>query len=110
MAGTVVAATAAEAAGTVGRGFGANSGDGAGAAAAMAARGGTAMVVASTLLMFLCHKTAHYVDCRHRPRGVTVSTLDPESSDRGSNPREAFASAPLSPSADDGTAARAPLS
>ena len=24
------------------------------------------------------------------PRGVTVSTLDPESSDRGSNPREAF--------------------
>ena len=24
----------------------------------------------------------------HRPRGVTVSTLDPESSDRGSNPRE----------------------
>ena len=25
-----------------------------------------------------------------RPRGVTVSTLDSESSDRGSNPREAF--------------------
>ena len=25
------------------------------------------------------------------PRGVTVSTLDSESSDRGSNPREAFA-------------------
>ena len=25
-----------------------------------------------------------------RPRGVTVSTLDPESSDRGSNPREAL--------------------
>ena len=25
-----------------------------------------------------------------RSRGVTVSTLDPESSDRGSNPREAF--------------------
>ncbi len=25
-----------------------------------------------------------------RPRGVTVSTLDPESSDRGSNPCEAF--------------------
>ena len=24
------------------------------------------------------------------PRGVTVSTLDSESSDRGSNPREAF--------------------
>ena len=27
---------------------------------------------------------------RQRPRGVTVSTLDSESSDRGSNPREAF--------------------
>ena len=27
----------------------------------------------------------------NRPRGVTVSTLDSESSDRGSNPREAFA-------------------
>ncbi len=27
-----------------------------------------------------------------RPRGVTVSTLDSESSDRGSNPREAFSS------------------
>ena len=26
----------------------------------------------------------------NRPRGVTVSTLDSESSDRGSNPREAF--------------------
>ena len=26
----------------------------------------------------------------HWPRGVTVSTLDSESSDRGSNPREAF--------------------
>ena len=26
----------------------------------------------------------------HRPRGVTVSILDSESSDRGSNPREAF--------------------
>ena len=26
----------------------------------------------------------------HRPRGVTVSTLDSESSDRGSNPREAL--------------------
>ena len=26
------------------------------------------------------------------PRGVTVSTLDSESSDRGSNPREAFVS------------------
>ena len=26
------------------------------------------------------------------PRGVTVSTLDSESSDRGSNPREAFSS------------------
>ena len=25
-----------------------------------------------------------------RPRGVTASTLDSESSDRGSNPREAF--------------------
>ena len=25
-----------------------------------------------------------------RSRGVTVSTLDPESSDRGSNPRETF--------------------
>ena len=25
-----------------------------------------------------------------RPRGVTVSTLDSESSDRGSNPREVF--------------------
>ena len=24
------------------------------------------------------------------PRGVTISTLDSESSDRGSNPREAF--------------------
>jgi len=28
---------------------------------------------------------------RHWPRGVTVSTLDSESSERGSNPREAFA-------------------
>ena len=28
------------------------------------------------------------------PRGVTVSTLDSESSDRGSNPREAFGSPP----------------
>ena len=28
------------------------------------------------------------------PRGVTVSTLDPESSDRGSNPREAFVAYP----------------
>ena len=27
------------------------------------------------------------------PRGVTVSTLDSESSDRGSNPREAYAPA-----------------
>ena len=26
----------------------------------------------------------------NRPRGVTVSTLDSESSDRGSNPREAY--------------------
>ena len=26
----------------------------------------------------------------NRPRGVTVSTLESESSDRGSNPREAF--------------------
>ena len=26
----------------------------------------------------------------HGPGGVTVSTLDSESSDRGSNPREAF--------------------
>ena len=33
------------------------------------------------------------------PRGVTVSTLDSESSDRGSNPREAFAHfAPAMPS------------
>ena len=30
-----------------------------------------------------------------RPRGVTVSTLDSESSDRGSNPREASALLPL---------------
>ena len=29
----------------------------------------------------------------HRPRGVTVSTLDSESSDRGSNPREAYCAA-----------------
>ena len=28
------------------------------------------------------------VFCGNRPRGVTVSTLDSESSDRGSNPRE----------------------
>ena len=32
------------------------------------------------------------------PRGVTVSTLDSESSDRGSNPREAFAPGPAEPS------------
>ena len=32
------------------------------------------------------------------PRGVTVSTLDSESSDRGSNPREAFAQQLESPS------------
>ena len=31
-----------------------------------------------------------YMDKQQRPRGVTVSTLDSESSDRGSNPREAF--------------------
>ena len=30
----------------------------------------------------------------HWSRGVTVSTLDPESSDRGSNPREASCAAP----------------
>ena len=30
----------------------------------------------------------------NRPRGVTVSTLDSESSDRGSNPREAFSRKP----------------
>ena len=30
---------------------------------------------------------------KQRPRGVTVSTLDSESSDRGSNPREAFPAA-----------------
>ena len=29
------------------------------------------------------------------PRGVTVSTLDSESSDRGSNPREAFRARPF---------------
>ena len=32
-------------------------------------------------------------DTRTWPRGVTVSTLDSESSDRGSNPREAFTQA-----------------
>ena len=32
------------------------------------------------------------------PRGVTVSTLDSESSDRGSNPREAFYKLPMFPS------------
>ena len=33
---------------------------------------------------------AKFVAFLQRSRGVTVSTLDPESSDRGSNPREAF--------------------
>jgi hypothetical protein len=41
-----------------------------------------------------CHKTKlvitqRFISCNW-PRGVTVSTLDSESSDRGSNPREAF--------------------
>ena len=31
-----------------------------------------------------------HMDKQQRPRGVTVSTLDSESSDRGSNPREAY--------------------
>ena len=41
-----------------------------------------------------CHKsklmiTQRFISCNW-PRGVTVSILDSESSDRGSNPREAF--------------------
>ena len=35
------------------------------------------------------------------PRGVTVSTLDSESSDRGSNPREAFTVPTAMPSGED---------
>ena len=42
---------------------------------------------------FVVSATAYFVTRYHRPRGVTVSTLDSESSDRGSNAREAFASA-----------------
>lgn len=37
------------------------------------------------------HASGHTEDVKW-PRGVTVSTLDSESSDRGSNPREAYAS------------------
>ena len=36
------------------------------------------------MLLHVCQQAIN------RPRGVTVSTLDSESSDRGSNPREAF--------------------
>ena len=35
------------------------------------------------------------------PRGVTVSTLDSESSDRGSNPREAFTVPTAMPSGEE---------
>ena len=35
------------------------------------------------------------------PRGLTVSTLDSESRDRGSNPREALALDPLRPGPTD---------
>ena len=44
------------------------------------------------LLLFIQQQQRSYV---HRPRGVTVSILDSESSDRGSNPREAFHSSGL---------------
>ena len=45
--------------------------------------------------LVLC--SASCLDFSMWPRGVTVSTLDSESSDRGSNPREAF----MLPSNDD---------
>ena len=45
--------------------------------------------------MAICHldlrESARKTEMLTWPRGVTVSTLDSESSDRGSNPREAFA-------------------
>ena len=37
-----------------------------------------------------CKNTLRLLASWCRPRGVTVSTLNAESSDRGSNPREAF--------------------
>ena len=40
-----------------------------------------------------CYRAANIIPggrAAHRPRGVTVSTLDSESNDRGSNPREAL--------------------
>ena len=40
-------------------------------------------------LLTSCIQGLPFIACTW-PRGVTVSTLDSESSDRGSNPREAF--------------------
>ena len=49
------------------------------------------------------------LDVPIRPRGVTVSTLDSESSDRGSNPREAFYNSRLSCTAQEQCSAIANL-
>ena len=46
------------------------------------------MIPNATRMVALHHDT---IASNIWPRGVTVSTLDSESSDRGSNPREAFA-------------------
>ena len=43
-------------------------------------------------LSHVCHHEASFLAFSIRSRGVTVSTLDSESSDRGSNPRETYLS------------------
>ncbi len=54
-------------------------------------RGFGILVDAQALLRaFLATSWLSELHCCNRPRGVTVSTLDSESSDRGSNPREAL--------------------
>lgn len=48
--------------------------------------------------MFAVEGLLRHLPPKHRPRGVTVSTLDSESSDRGSNPREASSPCRRAPS------------
>ena len=47
------------------------------------------LVIVPTTLVRPATKYRFSNTCNSWPRGVTVSTLDPESNDRGSNPREA---------------------